>query len=97
MSGINLRSIQRGRLLERISQQRAALAVDLAPVVGILDTTDQIIQGADKTRRWIGENPLIAGTAVIVFVIWRPRGVLKLAKKGIVGWKTWRLMRRLLG
>ena len=96
MSAINARSLQRGRLLERISQQRAALALELAPVVGVLTTADQVIDGAEKTRRWIGENPLISGILVIGLLIWRPKGALKLAKNGAVGWRALRLIKRLL-
>lgn len=96
MSAISARAVQRGRLLERITQQRTALAVELAPVVFALDTADQVIEGAEKTRRWIGENPVIAGIGLIALLIWRPKGVLKLAKNGAVGWRTLRLIRRLL-
>lgn len=97
MSAIKLRAIQRGRLLERITQQRAALAVQLLPVVGLLNTADQVVEGADRTRRWIGENPLVAGAALVALVVWRPRGILRLAKKGVVGWRAWRLIQRLVG
>jgi hypothetical protein len=96
MSAINLRAQQRGRLLERITQQRTALRVELAPVAGILATADQLIAGAEKTRRWIGENPVIVGIGLVALLIWRPKGVLKLAKSGVVSWRTLRLIRRLL-
>lgn len=96
MSAIKSRAVRRGRLLERISQQRVALAVELAPVVGVLTTADQVVNGAEKTRRWISDNPLIAGVGLVVLLLWRPRGVLKLAKNGAVGWRALRLIRRLL-
>ncbi len=96
MSAIKTRAVQRGRLLERITQQRAALAVELTPVVGLLNTADHVIEGAEKTRRWIGENPVLAGIGLIALVIWRPKGTLKLVKNGAVGWRAFRLIRRLL-
>ncbi len=96
MSAIKLRAIQRGRLLERITQQRSALAIDWAPAVNVLNTADQVIEGAERTRRWIGENPIIAGIALVALIIWRPKGALKLAKSGAIGWRTLRLIRRLL-
>ncbi len=96
MSAIKMRSIQRGRLLERITQQRAVIAHELAPVVGLLNAADQVVEGADKTRRWIGENPLVAGAALIALLIWRPKGAVKLVKNGAVGWRALRLIRRLL-
>ena len=96
MSVIKLRAIQRGRLLERISQQRNTLAIEMAPVVSLLETGDQLLKGAEKSRQWIGENPIIAGASLLALVIWRPRGVLKLAKNGAIGWRGLRLIRRLL-
>lgn len=96
MSAIKLRAVLRGRLLERIAHQRTALAIEWTPVVGILNTADQVIEGAEKTRRWIGENPVIAGIGLIALLIWRPKGALKLVKNGAVGWRTLRLIRRLL-
>ena len=96
MSAIKSRAVRRGRILERISQQRAALAIALAPVVSVLTMADHVVEGAEKTRRWIGENPLAAGAGLIALVIWRPKGVLKLAKNGAVGWRALRLIRRLL-
>lgn len=96
MSAIRRRAVQRGRLLERIAQQRSALAIEWSPVVSVLNTADQVIEGAEKTRRWIGENPIIAGIALVALLIWRPKGALKLAKNGAIGWRTLRLIRRLL-
>lgn len=96
MSAIKTRAVQRGRLLERITQQRAALAVELTPVVGLLNTADHVVEGAEKTRRWIGENPVIAGIGLIALIIWRPKGALKLIKNGSLGWRAFRLVRRLL-
>lgn len=96
MSAIKERAVRRGRLQERINQQRSALSVELAPVVGILNTADQVVAGAERTRRWIGENPLITGVGLIALLVWRPKGVLKLAKNGAVGWRAFRLLRSLL-
>jgi hypothetical protein len=96
MSAIKHRAIQRGRLLERIVQQRSALALELAPLTETLHRADRVIEGAEKTRRWIGENPLVAATALIALLIWRPKGVVQLVKNGAVGWRTFRLIRRLL-
>lgn len=96
MSAIKQRAIERGRLLERITQQRSALAVELVPVVSILNTADQIVAGAEKARRWISDNPVVSSIVLIGLVIWRPKGALKLAKSGAISWRTLRLIRRLL-
>lgn len=96
MSAIKARAVQRGRLLERINQQRAVIATELSPVIAILNTADQVVEGAEKTRRWIGDNPIIVGIGLIALLIWRPKSALRLAKNGAVGWRTLRLIRRLL-
>lgn len=91
------RAIQRGRLLERIAQQRVALSISNTPLCDALNTADQVIEGAERTRRWIAENPLAVGVGLLVLVIWRPKGALKIAKTGVIGWRTWRLARQKLG
>lgn len=96
MSAIKARAILRGRLLERIAQQRIALGISNAPLCDALNTADQVIEGAERTRRWIAENPLAVGVGLLVLVIWRPKGALKLAKNGVLGWRTWRLIRQKL-
>ena len=95
MSAIKIRAIQRGRLLERIAQQRAVMAIELAPVADLLNTADHVVEGTEKIRHWIGENPIIIGIGLLALLIWRPKGALKLVKNGTVGWRVFRLIRRL--
>ncbi len=97
MSAIKARAVQRGRLLERISQQRQALSLSNAPIVDALNTADQVVAGAERTRQWLKENPLVVGLGLFVLVIWRPKGVLKLARNGVLGWRTLRMIRQKLG
>ncbi len=97
MSALTERAVQRGRLLERINQQRTALALSCAPVVDALNTADHVVEGAERTRRWIGENPIVVGIGLFMLVLWRPKGALKLASKGLLGWRTLRLIRQKLG
>jgi len=97
MSALTKRAIQRGRLLERISQQRVALAMSCAPLADALHTADQVVAGAERTRRWISENPLVVGIGIFVLVVWRPKGAFKLASKALVGWRSLRFVRQKLG
>jgi hypothetical protein len=97
MSTLTERAVQRGRLLERISQQRTALTVSCAPLAEALHTADQVVEGAERTRRWIGENPIAVGVGLFILVLWRPKGALKIASKGLLGWRTFRLIRQKLG
>jgi YqjK-like protein len=93
MSAIKTREVRRGRLLERISQQRLALAASCQPLCSALQIADQAIDGADRTRRWVARNPLAVSLGALVLMLWRPRGVFKLARNGLIGWRTWRAIR----
>ncbi len=97
MSTLTERAIKRGRLLERISQQRIALTASCAPIADALNAADHVVEGAERTRRWIGENPIAVGVGLFVLVLWRPKGALKLASKGLLGWRTLRFVRQKLG
>jgi hypothetical protein len=98
MSATSLRerAILRGRLLERIAQQREALRKSSAPLCTALKSADCALEGAERARRWIAQNPLAVGVGVLVFVIWRPKGAFKLLSKGLIGWRTWRALRQTL-
>lgn len=95
MSATNQRAVQRGRLLERIAQQRLAVSANCAPIVSALEMADQVLDGAAKTRAWVEKNPLAVGAGLLVLVIWRPKGALGLAKKSLLSWRAWRLVRGL--
>ena len=97
MSRLTDRAVKRGRLLERISQQRSALAASCAPIADALNAADQVVEGAERTRRWIGENPIAVGVGLFILVLWRPKGALKIASKGLLGWRTLRFIRQKLG
>lgn len=96
MSRLTDRAVKRGRLLERISQQRIALTASCAPLADALSAADQVVEGAERTRRWIGENPVVVGVGLVVLLIWRPKGALKIASKGLLGWRTLRFIRQKL-
>lgn len=97
MSALTERAIQRGRLLERISQQRTALALSYAPLTDALNAADQVVAGAERARRWVSNNPLAVGVGLFILVVWRPKGMLKLARNGVLGWRTLRFVRQKLG
>ena len=96
MSRLTERAIKRGRLLERISQQRLALTASCAPIADALNAADRVVAGAERTRRWIGENPVAVGVGLFILVLWRPKGALKIASKGLLGWRTLRFIRQKL-
>ena len=96
MSAIKARAMQRGRILERITQQRQALAASCQPLCSALHLADLAIDRADRTQRWIAKNPLAVGLGALILVLWRPKGIFKLARNGVLGWRTWRAIRNKL-
>lgn len=97
MSTLNERAIKRGQLLERIDQQRALLEMSCAPITDKLNALDRIIDSTEKSRQWIAENPLAVGVGIFVLILWRPKGAFKIISKGLIGWRTLRLLRQKLG
>ncbi|MEW6415510.1 MAG: YqjK family protein [Pseudomonadota bacterium] len=91
---------ERGRLRERIAQQRATLAREVAPLARACDTIDAVRALARDTARRVNrlasEHPaLVAGIAALFFAL-RPRRTLRWIGRGMFLWRGWRNVRRLL-
>ena len=88
--------LRRGRLLERIANQRATLAKDAQPVRSALYTADRLLAivcvGVDQVKR----HPGLAALAVAVFFIARPRRIWRWSKRAFFAWQTWRTVRNKL-
>jgi hypothetical protein len=84
---INLR---RGRLLERISMQRARLVAEIQPVCHALHTVDRaaalVRTGSDYLKRHPGQVAIAVGLLAII----KPRILWRWARRGFVAWRTWR-------
>lgn len=85
--------IRRGRLLERIATQRAALVQDAPPLRAALYTTDRIVAGVRSGIDCIKQHPSIAAFAVATLVILKPGRILRWAKRAFLTWHTWRTLR----
>lgn len=88
--------LQRGRLLERIANQRAALARQSRPLTGALHVGDRVSEIARDCKRTALEHPLTLALAIGVVVVIRPRTVLRWARRGFVAWRSWSAIRSAL-
>jgi len=87
-------AVERGRLLERISSQRQLLAQQLQPLGEAMGTADRVVAGARDCGDYLKRHPELVATSVAVLVILRPSRVWRWARRGIVAWRTWRMLRR---
>lgn len=88
--------LRRGRLLERIANQRATLAQAAQPVRSTLNTADRLLAivcvGVDQVKR----HPGLAALAVAAFFIARPKRIWRWSKRAFFAWQTWRAVRNKL-
>lgn len=88
--------LQRGRLLERIAQQRRTLAVQTRPVTRALHVGDRLVDGFDRCKWFALQHPLTVTAVVGALVILRPATVMRWARRGFIAWRTWGAMRTAL-
>jgi hypothetical protein len=88
--------IRRGRLIERIANQRAAFGRDIQPICGALRKTDQAIARVRTTTSFLKKHPGLVIAAVALFAALKPRSVWRWAKRGFFVWRTWKTLRRQL-
>lgn len=81
-------------LKKRMLQQRSAVLrhafalqvnAKVAPVAGMADR-------ALSTGRWLGKHPYWLVAAAVALTVWRPKGVARLAGRGLWLWQTWQRM-----
>ena len=85
---LQLLAQKRGRLLERIANQRALLRVQIIPVQKTAGRADRAVVVAQGTWQYLRAHragiALIAGVAGSVFVILRPGRTFRLLRRGFV-------------
>ena len=59
-------AIERGRLLERISNQRQLLGQQLQPVGDALETADRAVAAVRKAGTYLGQHPEVVAAGVVV-------------------------------
>lgn len=78
-------------LRKRMLQQRSAVLrhtfaiqvnAKVAPVAGMADR-------ALSTGRWLGQHPYWLAAAAVALAVWRPKGVARMAGRGLWLWRNW--------
>ncbi len=88
--------LQRGRLLERIANQRHALALQTRPVARALRVGDRVSSFADQCKLFALQHPLAVAAVVGAVVVLRPARVLRWTRRGFFAWRTWASVRTAL-
>lgn len=87
---------QRGCLLERITTQRYMLMAEVQPVRHVLDKTDHVFSHIRSGVDYVKRYPAVAGLVVAVLMTVNARRVWRVARRGFVVWRTWRMVRERL-
>lgn len=86
-------AVQRGRLIERISNQRQLLGQQLQPLGSGLRTADRVVATIRNGSAYVKQHPEVVTVAVAVLVVLQPRRVWRWTKRGFFAWRTWRMLR----
>ena len=81
---------QRGRLLERIAGQRAALSRDLQPVRASLSSVDRVVGRIRSVTDYIKRHPSIAALAVAGLFAIKTERAWRWTKRAFFAWRAWR-------
>jgi len=88
---------QRGQLIERIAQQRATLAREVAPFKAACDSTDRVLTTVRDTisqaSKLVQRHPAATAGLVAALITLKPRRVLRWLGRTIVVWRSWRTLR----
>ncbi|HRI91581.1 MAG TPA: YqjK-like family protein [Accumulibacter sp.] len=89
-------AVERGRLIERISNQRQILARDLQPVAESLHTADRAIISVRQGAAYLNQHPEIVAVGVAVLIVVKPGRVWRWSKRGYFAWRALSALRRQL-
>lgn len=90
---LNELHLQRGRLLERIVTQRAAMGHAAQPVRASLYKADRLLARVRSLVSYVKQHPSIAGLAVAAMFIVKADRAWRWTKRGFFAWRAWRLVR----
>lgn len=86
-------AVQRGRLIERIAVQRAALGMQLKPVSHALGIVDRVVVATRAGASYVRQHPAIVGGLAALLAVIRPRRAWRWGRRGFVAWRSWRAIR----
>ena len=84
--------LERGRLQERIAQQRVELAVQLMPLKRASGTTSRVMALAQDGFDYVRKNPLKGSAALALALILRPKRTWQLLHAGLQVWRGWSVL-----
>ncbi|MCY7304755.1 MAG: YqjK-like family protein [Rhodoferax sp.] len=87
---------QRGRLQERIANQRRELALQMAPLQGVLAVPERVGRLVQEGKQFVVQHPLVLGTALASLLLFKPGFVVRWAGRGVTVWRTWRTVSAML-
>ena len=90
-------AIERGRLIERISNQRQLLGQQLQPLGAGLATADRAIASVRQGCAYVKQHPEMVTIGVAVLVVLQPRRVWRWSQRVFFVWRTWRMLRKQIG
>jgi len=90
---LNNLHLERGRLLERIASQRAALARDAQPVRATLATMDRLLARVQAGVLYLKTHPGVGLLALTALLIVKPRRTWRWSLRAFSAWQTWRVLR----
>ncbi len=84
---------QRGRLRERITYQRLALAREVQPLVAPLALPARLAALLQTGKAFVLDHPYLVGTTAFGLLVLKPRFVVRWAQRGMIAWRAWRSVR----
>jgi hypothetical protein len=91
---LQLLAEQRGRLLERIAQQRVVLQVQWEPLQQAASKADRVLAATAAVRRYIQAHrrafTLSLSVTCVALMLIKPGRSWRLLKSGFVVWRGWR-------
>lgn len=85
-------ALRRGRLLERIAHQRAAIATAVAPLEQVCSRYDQGVGFLQGLGAGLARHPYLVTAAAAVLVMLRPGRVWRWTRRGLIFWQALRAL-----
>lgn len=86
-------ALKRGRLQERISGQRTAIAAQVVPIVKALGRADQAVALGRVGVDYVKHHPGQVGAALAILTLLRPKRVWRWGRRAFVAWGIWAKVR----
>lgn len=85
--------LERGRLVERIANQRITLAQHLRPLQDAEDKGRRLLTMWSDGMTYLKSTPWLVALVVVTVVIVKPRRILPWLLRGVTLWRGWKALR----